>query len=136
MDFLGSYNEIYLRNLTSPLRHCIEKTGRSNDVPSSISETWHLLEPVFLFQRMTSLCSWCLQSGWNFLFVLLIFFFFLSTFWMEFFEVRTMVQALSLPFSKAGLHKHSLISAAALNQTFGSAELLILKCKSPHWSWE
>lgn len=76
MDFLGFYNEIYLRKfLTSPLRHCIEKTGRSNDVPSSISETWHLLEPVFLLQKMTSLCSWCLQSGWNFLFVLLIFFF-------------------------------------------------------------
>lgn len=95
MDFLGSYNEIYLRKfLTSPLRHYIERTGRSNDVPSSISETWHLLEPVFLLQKMTSLCSWCLQSGWNFLFVLLIFFF-LSTFWMEFFEVRTVVQTLT-----------------------------------------
>ena len=43
MDLLGSYNEIYLGSLTSSLRYYTEETGRSNDVPSSISETWHLL---------------------------------------------------------------------------------------------
>lgn len=45
---------------------------------------------------------------------------------MEFFEVRTMVKALSLSFSKAGILKRNPISATLLPQTFWSTELLIL----------
>ena len=37
---------------------------------------------------------------------------------MEFFDVITMVQALSLSFSKTGLLKHGLISAAVPFLTF------------------
>ena len=75
MDLLGIW-QVYFGKIPSPLRHCTEETGGGQMMfPAVLVKPGISQNLSFLLQQMTSLCNWCLQSGWIF-FICSVFFFF------------------------------------------------------------